>query len=94
MAVNKTMIDKAMLKVKSTSSITAGNGTSIMIKTSKTRTGIAPWAEGLGSLAVSIPKIFINNRYESLNYANKTPQKTKKVLNLPINAKFALNIPI
>ncbi len=63
MAVNKTMIDKAMLKVKSTSSITAGNGTSIMIKTSKTRTGIAPWADGLGSLAVSIPKIFINDRY-------------------------------
>ena len=63
MAVNKTMIDKAMLKVKSTSSITAGNGTSIMIKTSKTRTGIAPWADGLGSLAVSIPKIFIRDRY-------------------------------
>ena len=63
MAVNKTMIDKAMLKVNSTSSITAGNGTSIMIKTSKTRTGIAPWADGLGSLAVSIPKIFINDRY-------------------------------
>jgi hypothetical protein len=30
-----------------------------MIKTSKTRIGIAPWAEGLGSFAVSNPKIFM-----------------------------------
>ncbi len=78
MAVNKTMIDKAMLKVKSTSSITAGNGTSIMINTSKTRMGIAPWADGLGSLAVSIPKIFISYRYSRLNDASRTPQKAKK----------------
>ena len=62
-AVKRTMIDKAILKVKRTSNKTAGKGTSIMTKTSKTRMGIAPWADGLGSFAVSIPNIFIKYRY-------------------------------
>jgi hypothetical protein len=55
--------------------------------------GIAPWADGLGSFAVSIPNIFIKYRYLPLNYSINRPKKTKKVLNLAINAKFALNIP-
>jgi hypothetical protein len=58
-AVKRTMIDRAMLKVKSTSKRIAGKGTSIIIKTSKTRTGIAPCADGC-SLVSSKPKIFIS----------------------------------
>jgi len=64
-----------------------------MIKTSKTRMGIAPWADGLGSFAVSIPNIFIKYRYLPLNYSINRPKKSKKVLNVAIKAKFALNIP-
>jgi hypothetical protein len=55
----RTMIETAILKVKSRSSKTGGKGTSIMTKISRTKTGIAPWPVGLGNLAVSNPKIFI-----------------------------------
>ena len=58
-AVKSTMIDKAMLKVNRTSSKMAGSGTNIITKTSKTKIGIAPCAEGL-TLLKSIPKIFIS----------------------------------
>jgi hypothetical protein len=53
------MIESAILNVKSTSKRIAGKGTSIIIKTSKTNTGMAPCAEGL-SLLMSKPKIFIS----------------------------------
>ena len=58
-AVNRTMIDSAILKVNRTSSKIAGSGTSIITKTSKTKIGIAPCAEGL-TLLRSTPKIFIS----------------------------------
>jgi hypothetical protein len=55
----RTMMETAILKVKSKSSNTGGKGTSIIIKISKTKTGMAPWPVGMGNLAVSNPKIFI-----------------------------------
>jgi len=55
----RTMIETAILKVKSRSSNIGGKGTSIMIKISKTKMGMAPWPVGMGNLAVSNPKIFI-----------------------------------
>ena len=58
-AVNSTMMERAILKVNSTSSNSAGSGTNIMTSTNKTRIGMALWAEGLGSMAVSKPKIFM-----------------------------------
>lgn len=58
-AVIKTMIESAILKVNRTSSKNAGKGTSIMTKIMRTKTGIAPWVVGLGSLAVSKPRIFM-----------------------------------
>jgi hypothetical protein len=41
------------------SSKNGGKGTNIITKTSKTKTGTAPWPEGVGNLEVSNPKIFI-----------------------------------
>ena len=60
MAEIKTMIETAILNVKSRSSRSGGKGTNIMIKISKTKMGIAPWPVGMGNLAVSNPKIFIS----------------------------------
>jgi hypothetical protein len=59
----RTMIETAILKVNSRSSNIGGNGTSIMIKISKTKTGMAPWPVGMGNLAVSNPKIFIGQSH-------------------------------
>ena len=59
MAEIRTMIETAILNVNSRSSNIGGNGTNIMIKISKTKTGMAPWPVGMGNLAVSNPKIFI-----------------------------------
>ena len=60
MAEMRTMIETAILKVKSKSSKIGGKGTNIMTRISKTKTGIAPWPVGLGNLEVSNPKIFID----------------------------------
>jgi hypothetical protein len=60
MAEIRTMIETAILKVKSKSSKTGGKGTNIITKMSKTKTGIAPCPVGLGNFEVSNPKIFID----------------------------------
>ena len=61
MAEIKTMIETAILKVNRTSSKNGGSGTNIMTKTSKTKTGTAPWPVGVGNFEVSNPKIFISS---------------------------------
>ena len=59
MAEIRTMMETAILNVKSRSSNIGGSGTNIMIKINKTKMGMAPWPVGTGNLAVSNPKIFI-----------------------------------
>ena len=71
-AVINTMIESAILKVNKTSNKNAGRGTSIMTKIKRTKTGIAPWVVGLGSLAVSKPKIFMRIGLLPLKYDQKT----------------------
>ena len=93
-AVKSTMIDSAILKVKRTSRISAGKGTSIMISTSRTRIGMAPCADGLGNFEVSKPRIFMRigllpSKYSIKAKLEQVPTNKKKLPYLVVSARLS-----